>query len=662
MPSFFKRTPFTRAGLDRWVSRTLAKARAARAFANVSGVRRWAIHRRLRQVFAGAEASRAGLHRFGRESDLHFTALASCLSRLNTRLHELRMRTEKLDHVLHDEDEDRALSSASELYRRSVDLVHASMGLALSEEEHMAEAEGRLLPDRDRFIKNSLQFRVLVLGLRTEAARLAPEEQSVFIHVAREIANMERRMTEITETAFAQIEAVVTEAGEGRKNLQRLQGGLQASAQRSIALIRDELHAIKRGLEPAAELSAEIGALLATARTRVARVITSLQAQDIVRQRLEHVALGFRDLNDPLVTGGEAPFEAIDLNFCHQAIRVQQEHLAASRKTIESAAEEVTSGMNALLETGDRLVQQFGHMETLASGVFSGSRLAELFRCETEQLVKIASESEQTNLRIAALVDRIEKAVQVFSEEISIQEIEVKLVALNAQIAAARMPDAGAMNKLAEETSRLSDDTAQLTVEMARELRRTLDYLHTIKKETDHSREVMAQERSELERGAAIVGEKLARLNQRIQLTSAESARDFQEVYKEAQALLPTLGFDELIEDCYAPSENFCATILALSAPLASATLSPSAAARLQAHRDRYTMAQERASHTRVVSSAAAVDAEKSLDSCIDLFTTTGCPDDSGKDGVEKSVVGTPATNDQQPAATDNYGDNVELF
>ena len=579
----------------------------ARASARLS---RWRARRKIGLIFATMEADYQHLLRFGMESDRQFTTLAEGLARMDTQLSQISRKTLTLGHSLSDQDEDHALSSAFTHYRRSVDLVHSSMGLALSEEEQMELIEDRLLGDKDRFVQNNMLFKSLVTLIRIEAARIDTDNQNVFAHVAAEVSDMVMRMSEIATRAFGNIEQVILEGAQGRCELEALQADLTAQARRSADLLRGELERIRAALVPCAGRSKEILTILSETKVATSSVATSLQYQDIVRQKLEHVAMGFRDIvdhiTDPDNPGHLKRSSKLDLGYLHHAIRVQQVHIAESKSSIAAAGLEVTRGMNELLKKGEALVAEFAKMEEAAEAAFKGSRMAELFRVETRGLIEISAQGERTNKRVQWLVGRVEDFARVFTEDISRQEFDVKLVALNAEVAAARLPSAGALGRLAEETSRLSDDTTRITSSMSTELNEALRKLQGVRTESNKTRKTLDQEKSELLFQMPGVSDKLADLNDCVQRHSSEVGRDFGAVHQEIREILPTFNFPSLIEECFGPAEALCRHLLDLTSAFASPEdLDVGAVARLDAHKGRYTMQSEHAAHRAALDGSA---------------------------------------------------------
>lgn len=607
------------------------------------GPRAWqtfAAGRAVRRACAGLDAVRTVLQEFDHCSTGEFSALAEGLTTLDSRLAEVAAQAAELDGVLQDRDGDRAHQSAFDLYKKSVDLAHASIGIALSQEEEMQQLESRLLQNRNQFAQNSLMFRVLVLNVRAEAARpeIDPAHRAVFASVAEEMAAMGLQMNKTVETAFDELEAIVEEAAMGRTQLETLKHELQETAQRSIHSLRNELEQLKTSLAPCATANLAITRLLTEARNQTGEMITSLQFQDIVRQQLEHVTQGFDDI------AGHVRAHRPDPAYVHQASRLQSSHLGLSRESIAGAGDRLRTTGRALLGTGAELASQFTEMERVSVDVFRRSQLGTLFKDETANLVAIASRSETTNERITRLLDRIEESVRIFSTEIARHEFDVQLVALNAQVAAARVPEARALNKLTEETARLAASTAELTAHMSAQLRETMSRLQGMRDEAEKVRQTIGQEKADLSASSSSVDAKLARLNQRILQSSNESARSFRAAYESVRDLIAALSFPDRIADAFAPAEQLCSQLDDATLRFAGFEPGEIGAAQLVAHRRRYTMQAERAAHAAIVAPAAAV-AVAANDSDPELF---GDP------------VATPAA--VPVAAAAPADDGVELF
>lgn len=620
---------------------------------------------------------RSELMRFGGDSDREFTELAQELGRFTNELGEVRRQAGQLSAVVQDRDEERALSAAYALYKSSVDLVHASIGISVSEQEQMQTVEQELLQAcvaRGHFERCDMMLRILTLNIRMEAVRLEPEHQSVFVNVAANIGDIARKIMESSVTAFGRIEAIVSEAGSERAELRHLEETLHQRAHKSVDTIFRELEKVRVALEPCAEQNRGIEEQLAQTGPITLGMIMALQHQDIVRQKLEHIAVGFDDIGG--YVAGVGAGRAADAAFVHQAAKIQRAQLGLARTEIEQAGREVTDGMAQLLQHGEGLLAAFTAMETAVTATFRDCRLADLYREQITELATVADQGQVTNSKVSHSVTRIEEVVKLFSHEIARQEFDVKLVALNAQVAAARMTSAEALNKLSEECSRVSGQIAEITATLSGQLDQVLGSLTGISGQAGAFLQIVGQEKVTLEKGAVKIGGQLDRLGVQMQADAAQASRDFAKLFGETKALLQRLCFPELIDSCFSPAEALCERLQRLTAVHATAALEPAAAAKLASHRERYTMEEERRAHSAALGGAALAAGATPLAANEDMFGFPVEPEAApappaeavaSEGGDTAAAAPAPPTSGDSPAAPPaapkpDLGPGIELF
>lgn len=615
---------------------------------------------------------REALLKFGSTSDRDFTALAQELGRFSGELGTLRRQAGGLSAVVEDRDEERALSAAYSLYKGSVDLVHASLGVAVSEQEQMQTVERQLLQAcgaRAHFERNDMMLRILTLNIRMEAVRLEPEQQGIFFNVAANIAEIAEKVLASSAAAFNRIEVIVQEAAAERAELRRLEDTLHRRAHHSVETIFGELEKLRAALAPCAERSKAIESHLEQTTPITLGMMMALQHQDIVRQKLEHIAVGFDDIAERLPAGARGP--GADGAFVLQAAAVQHAQLRAARGEIEQAGAEVTGGMTELLRHGESLLADYRALEQAVSTAFTDCRLADLYRDQITELAGIAAQGQGTNEKVASSVARIEEVVRLFSQEIARQEFDVKIVSLNAQIAAARMTSAEALNKLSEECSRVSDDIGRITAELAGQLDEVLGALQQISMQAGSFLNIVSREKLALEKGAVSVSDQLRRLGEQIQKDAAGTGQDFAKLFGETTKLLQGLRFPELIAAAYDPAEAICAELQRRMGASEGLPLDAAAAAKLAAHRERYTMEQERQAHASALGiavEAAAPITEVELfdlpaESTLPQTETTAAPelfaDESAPPPADTT---TPSAEEKPPAPKPDLGPGIELF
>jgi len=351
---------------------------------------------------------------------------------------------------------------------------------------------------------------------------------------------------------------------------------------------------------------------------------------------------------------------------------------AACRCTdIEKAGSEVAKGISQLLDIGGQLIAHFTELEKAGQAAFGRSRISELFNHEIHQLTLIADQSEKANEKISRLVERIDEVVRVFSREISSHEFEVKVVSLNAQIAAARMSAANALNKLAEESSLASAANAAATADLTSELQSCLNKLQGIKADADEFMRIVTREKDDLVTNASRVSAQLASLGAQIGDRSSNVRREFAAVHQAQNDLLSRLRFRELVQTSYEPAVLICDKLRkATRAFDLPDDLSKEGQRKLALHQSRYTMERENELHANALGNSAAPVTNSiagSMAGDVDLFdsvtpetplpspavtppTAENCPAQSA------APLPLPSVSTQPPAPKEDLGDGIELF
>ena len=313
-----------------------------------------------------------------------------------------------------------------------------------------------------------------------------------------------------------------------------------------------------------------------------------------------------------------------------------------ARADIGRAASEITGGMADLAAVAEMLLTRFNAMNGTAARAFGDCRIATLFQDEIRNLSQIVQQSEQTNQKLSRLVDRIEQIVDVFAHEIGKHEFDVRLVALNAQIAAARLSSADALNKLAEESIHVSDENARGTQALATGLAETLTLLREIKREAADFLRVVTTEKVALENNAVLVGGKLHRLTEGAQQTASEMNRDFVAAHDEMARLVDDIRFPQEIDSACSPAAQLCLDLVRQTDANATAELGDTMRLRLAEHQKRYTMTTERESHASSIAERPSLAAP---------------PNSPASDGDSPTPVAMPAA-----SSSSELGDGIELF
>ena len=204
--------------------------------------------------------------------------------------------------------------------------------------------------------------------------------------------------------------------------------------------------------------------------------------------------------------------------------------------------------------------------------------------------------------------------------------------------------------------------TPGVTRKLTADLQNSLDALLAVKSDADEFLGIVTSEKAELERGVVVVGDKLARLGERVQSRSAEVRREFEAAHRETRDLLDGLEFPSLVASCFNPAECLCESLLAATTGHARTTdLLGEASARLESDGSGDTMRRDAA--TPVTTALPGADAAADAPDGIELFTASEPPpapavESLGSEAAGRTGGAAPAGSAPAPA---DAGENAAM-
>ncbi len=560
--------------------------------------REW--RRRTAELTAAARPLRA----FSALSDREFAQLASVLGDYQGGVSTLLDSVRTFEELFDETAEDNALRCAVELGKHAIELVHSSIGVASNLQDQFERVASRLdeaLVARKEFEGNMIVFRSLAVSFRIEAVRCDSEHRSIFTAVADDFANLEQQVAQTTSSAFAEIERLTSTTRNAAVSSED-DFRHRASIQR-VERLRTDITRMEGAIRPCGEQARAAAGLITDVPTAMQAIVQDLQFQDIVRQKLEHVEEGLAALHDP----SNRSF-ALFLRVSH----LQSSQLAKARQQIEAAGQSLLTSVSRLEAQGQETETHLRQLEQSVLHELGSREFASSFATDLEHLTEVARSTEETHERITAQVDQVERIITFFTREIATQQHQVRLTALNAQIAAARLENGGALERLAQETSRVARTNAHVTDSLRTKLEETLAILREVRLEAARSLELLSAEKSALEERAAVIGEQICAFANKIESDTGSVMEDFHHAHRALQQLREGLTFPTHLEAAFAPLE----TVLAAHAGTALDEADERRLARcartqtlLRGHAERYTMEDERATHAAALLPAAVLPA-----------------------------------------------------
>lgn len=287
----------------------------------------------------------------------------------------------------------------------------------------------------------------MVVLFRIESSNLGAEQQGTFVTVAAEI----QRLRELVDRTFDENIGLLERARETVSTVRRNLVRDYDSHGRFVAAKRGNIdHAISRLDEQLATNEKhdlqlrEIGRAL---QTEIGQLVMSLQTQDILQQRCDHI-------REALVAPGDVPLgvlaglQATQLRSAATELRESTGRLRVSLQRIQQLAADLN-------ESSVRL-PQFKSTTAAADGMVQ--LLLDTFQEITEIIESSSRLSGESHTRVAPVVSLASNLTSQTSEI----SLNIRMIALNAQVRSVQIGTGSSLEVLAARTAEIARQLAEL--------------------------------------------------------------------------------------------------------------------------------------------------------------------------------------------------------
>jgi methyl-accepting chemotaxis protein len=305
-------------------------------------------------------------------------------------------------------------------------------------------ARGFRRPARE-FARANRTFRLLGLYMRVEASRLK-EAEADFQALSDDIRGLAAGIDECAEDLEEKARRSSEELEAGRQRINALYLTQAAESRQMLDLAGEELAAAQAGRQQSEETARRLAQGCADVRDEINRLVTSLQFQDIARQRLEHVGEGLQRLGEVLQGPQEGAGAA-------ELAALQWQQLRSTRRELGGVLERIAANLS---QARQRLGQLRIEVARLVGEAPDWTERRERIQREARLCV-------ESTERLRGVVQEVAPTLQGMSVSANhIDEIgyRIGLVSLNCAIKTERLGGKGAaLGVVACELSRLALET-----------------------------------------------------------------------------------------------------------------------------------------------------------------------------------------------------------
>lgn len=610
-----------------------------------------------------------GARRFSEITEPEFLALTSTLGALLEQIDETALGIRNLEAGLRGESDNHALSFSYQLFKKSRDLVQASLDLADGTLARLGDFDESLLHVSGRHQaarRLVVVFRVIESGLRSELSRAGAGTQDAFGFSLQHLHDLHQRLASVVDGAFDEVETIHRRLHDRLNALRANRRSMVNDLAGSSRMIQQGLERTRAELVPARAIGADASRVIEQARVQAARVMVALQFQDIIRQKLEHIGDGFREIvrHVTMDSGDEASRGTPEarLAFIRAVAAIQSEQICESRRQIETAAGALVAGLNHVLQCVFDLQSNMRRLNQVAIDGLRQMDAGDLFAREIRRLNASGSACAVLHQEVGNLARLLETCVATFARSITGLDADVVIAVLNTQISAIHAQIGGALNQLAAETAANAREFREVGRGLTSTLGDEIPPLRDLERRTSAFLELCERDQRHLEEESREAALRLNGMANAIRADADRAESRFEGLQRQAAEALKQLRFLDGVRSEFDAAEALCRRLASLTSaadeiPAAGEFVS----ANLDSLKHRYTMEDERQAHRRV--------RERRATSPTPVPAQTDAHPEAARDigaTSEASVDSRPVSPRSGPpvaaAVSSELGDGIELF
>lgn len=328
----------------------------------------------------------------------------------------------------------------------------------------------RLVSSEEHLNRAVAPLTYIRINFKIESAPLANSVQQMFLALTEDVERLHSQVSQTFQEKFTLLR-------EARSTIEKVAGQLREDARNQGRVLREKRGDLSRALS---ELQADLKKnenrdiqLTHVSRAinqEVGKLVMLLQTQDIVSQRLAHVAgaiLQIHQLHRPTDVAETGPITPSDLALCETSCRLQGAHLEDIEAEIKQADDGISAATRQINNQIVELDRECLNLSEFDKVTASVDGLVQVLLDTIHEVRSMAHNAVQTaDLASRALqpIGGLASNLTGVMRELSAQ---IHLIALNAQIQAAHNSIGNGLEVLASRTANVSNEAGEISERVA---------------------------------------------------------------------------------------------------------------------------------------------------------------------------------------------------
>jgi len=433
------------------------------------------IRRDLPPCFAQVQAQASAVDCAMKEIEERFLQIGTSLENITTTGRDLVAHCESLISLaLGQGGGEIMIEDAAQHIWRAVEFVEnndRNMEQLIRQLNNSSERISQTLATEQTLVRTLAPLNFVKTLFRVESACLPPDVQDMFYALAREIDRIRMRVEGGFREKFQlirEIQAILTNAISHLLNE-------QSHAKKSVAGLRqhmtDSLAAMKVSYEKNRDRDTRLSGVSHALDDETGRVVMSLQSQDILNQKLQHIRTVLEEMETRFAS---LPLDrssaCTSLHFIEQSGRIAVAQLSGMAEEMTKAGQTIGDGLNQIIrqmEALDGNCLALRDLDTVTTGVDGAVQILLDSVADVQQLMKTADHQAKAAHETIAPIGGMTTNFTGFMRELS---LEIQLIGLNAEVQAAHVGQGTGLEVLSAHTSSISRETSELSEALAKDL------------------------------------------------------------------------------------------------------------------------------------------------------------------------------------------------
>ena len=575
---------------------------------------------------ASLAATKESLLEFSRAVESEFLELGRNLRDIAGHAQEVGRLSDAVIATASGQTEDAAIQFAFQLLKKAEDLVRATReqhNQVLMVFKQLQIEFKRMARERNILDWILSPFKLTKIQFRLQACDFDADTRKQYSMMAETIGTIIKDIESAVDERFLTLERNAESAEKLAVRLNSLSLQQNHRTKLMLSQTRSQLATLNEVLDSSRAIAVSMREHGASIWKGVSKAIMALQCHDIVRQKIEHICAASDQmrlhLGNATAKDSESMPDSVD-TYLADVGRLQLAHLQSTFTQLGNAGQQIGSALDEVQQNANVLAESAlrAGMATLDGDVIEVSIES------IHKVLALMTESVAHVREVLVLVQRLRNEFSTCTSEVMPLTQRLRLMAMNAQIAATKVQAGKVLETVAQNTRRVADEAGEELVAISTQLGAVIDAVTNLSERLADFCEVAEEERRVLEKDAFTAEGKLGELEGGLRGAVAKIAAANQTVSARARKALSGMHFPAAVGPTLGEIQPVFKELAGVCSG-ASALLIPSAVHTAALKRN-YTMADEHAVHSLAEggsgqATAPVADATKGNDNLdVELF------------------------------------------